>query len=235
MPLTLGNRESLHNHDRAGLEGRSISTEELQVDRQIEHDIRPPFSQSTGFSASTPLPKPSASSLRRSTSLISPSKRNSRSVNRHASTVGLSQFTLNPLPSHAVTLFTADDTPTGAMRKLTGSSVHSITQTRDYEPAASRTTNEPSLDHASRPIANAPTAYPSACTHTNSDARTMQEIQGLLVDLVARAEHAKNPDFAALLEQSQSLVIESEKRAEAREQRLVKMLAEVPLLHHRRI
>jgi hypothetical protein len=91
----------------------------LCTDAQNDHHVRPPLSQSVVFSASTPLPKPSASALRRSVSILPSTKRSSRNVTRHASVSDFASFKIK-------TAFAAearadmDETPTGAMRKLTG-------------------------------------------------------------------------------------------------------------------
>ena len=55
----------------------------------------------------------------------------------------------------------------------------------------------------------------------------LQQIHGLLVELAGCKDSEKNNAPVALYEQSRTFIIESERRAEAREQRLIKMLDEV--------
>ena len=213
-----------------------IISDVLGPDWKVDHQVRPPLSQSTCFSASTPLPKPSMAALRRSVSVMPSAKRSSKIATRHlsASTFG-SLNTQGPLLFENRDVPEMDDTPTGAMRKLLGSSSrpHHLTKT---DRAVSGTkpstlhaqTSSPSklaATHPVIPVEQPPRVQPSAHVPQLDHDQVKALLQILAVTSGAN-DRAKAPDDKVLL-QTLERIEKAEKAAQAREERLRTMLEEV--------
>lgn len=202
---------------------------------QSQHGVQTPVRKSTIFSASTPLPKPMSTSLRRSTSMLSPSKRTSRLTNRHASLVLPGKDIIKEHLVSASTYSSSDGTPTSAMRKLVG----------DHRPTAlNDRTRAPGIDAAksqSCPQTAQPTSVrvlnhslPSCSPAEDSlgfDTKQLEQLRSLLQQVHSPSLAPSKRDSAAassdhVLDQARQFVEEAEKRARARETRLGTLLME---------
>jgi len=174
--------------------------------------------------------------LRRSVSIIPSAKRSSKIATRHlsASTFG-SLNTQGPLAFENKDMPEMDDTPTGAMRKLLGSSgrPHHLMKT-DRTVSATKTstlhpqTSSPSKSaatHPANPVEQPPHVQPSV-TLPQFDADQVKALLQMLAVTSCAIGKAKAPDDTVLL-QTLERIEKAEKAAEARENRLRTMLEEV--------
>jgi hypothetical protein len=163
-------------------------------------------------------------------------KRSSKMATRHlsASTFG-SLNTQGPLVFENKDMPEMDDTPTGAMRKLLGSSSrpHHLMKT-DRAVSATRPstlqaqTSSPSksaASHPANPVDKPPHVQPSV-TLPQLDADQVKVLLQMLAVTSGANDKAKAPDDKVLL-QTLERIEKAEKAAEGREERLRMMLEEV--------
>jgi hypothetical protein len=174
--------------------------------------------------------------LRRSVSIMPSAKRSSKIATRHlsASTFG-SLNTQGPLVFENKDVLEMDDTPTGAMRKLLGSSSrpHHLMKT-DRAVSATKTsilhvqTSSPSKSAATQPVnpVDQPHHVQPGVTLPQLDAEQVKALLQMLAVTSDVNDKAKVPEDRVLL-QTLERIEKAEKAAEAREERLRTMLEEV--------
>jgi len=121
-----------------------------------------------------------------------------------------------------------DDTPTGAMRKLMGSSTR-VTSGRMADKHGQSTNLGLGVISPSKPrsvSSDGPTVKQSGPIAPQLDEKQVQALLALLASTACAAEKTKLPDEKALLETLENIE-KAEKKAEAREMRLRNMLEEV--------
>jgi predicted lipid-binding transport protein (Tim44 family) len=174
--------------------------------------------------------------LRRSVSIMPSAKRSSKIATRHlsASTFG-SLNTQGPLIFENKDVLEMDDTPTGAMRKLLGSSSrpHHLMRT-DRAVSATKTStlhaqtispSKSAATHPANPVEQPLHVQPSV-TLPQLDADQVKALLQMLAVTSDVNDKAKVLDDKVLL-QTLERIEKAEKAAEAREERLRTMLEEV--------
>jgi hypothetical protein len=174
--------------------------------------------------------------LRRSVSIMPSAKRSSKIATRHlsASTFG-SLNTQGPLVFENKDVLEMDDTPTGAMRKLLGSSnrPHHMMKT-DRAVSATKTstlhaqTSSPSKSAATHPVnpVDQPHHVQPSVIPPQLDADQVKALLQMLAVSPGADEKTQRPDDKVLL-QTLERIEKAERAAEAREERLRMMLEEV--------
>jgi hypothetical protein len=174
--------------------------------------------------------------LRRSVSIMPSAKRSSKIATRHlsASTFG-SLNTHGPLVFEIKHVQEMDDTPTGAMRKLLGSSSrphHSMKTDRAVSAtkpstvhAQSSSPSKSAATHPVIPVAQPHHVQPSAIV-PQLDADQVKALLQMLAVTSSANDKTKAPDDKVLL-QTMERIEKAERAGEAREERLRMMLEEV--------
>lgn len=121
-----------------------------------------------------------------------------------------------------------DDTPTGAMRKLMGSSTR-VTSGRMADKHGQSINLGPGMTSPSKPrsvSSDGPTVKQSGPIAPQLDEKQVQALLALLASTACASEKTKLPDEKSLLDTLEDIE-KAEKKAEAREMRLRNMLEEV--------
>jgi hypothetical protein len=174
--------------------------------------------------------------LRRSVSIMPSAKRSSKMTTRHlsASTFG-SLNTQGPLLFENKDVLEMDDTPTGAMRKLLGSSSrphHPMKPDRAVSATKPSTlhaqSSSPSKLAAAHPAISVdqPPQIQASVSIPQLEAEQVRALLQMLAVTPSANDKSKPPDDKVLL-QTLERIEKAEKAAEAREERLRLMLEEV--------